>query len=140
MTTQTPAARYTDHTVTGTPAQLANLLANHAAAGTLVAATAPQLTAAGACRIILRLRDTTPSRPRTVRVTHRNRRTGRIAALAVTAAGITAGVLAAVAYVLGQLVEFVTAHSAAITGIVLALGVLAALAARTSNRRHCPGC
>ena len=142
MTTQIPAARYTDHTVTGTPVQLANLLANHTAAGTLVAATAPRPAAAGTCRIILRLRDTAPptSRPRTIRVNRRNRRTGRIVALAATAAGVVTGVLAAVAYLLGQLIEFITAHAAAIAGVALVLGVIAALAARTSNRRHCPGC
>ncbi|GAA0802061.1 hypothetical protein [Spirilliplanes yamanashiensis] len=138
MTTQIPASRFTDHTVTGTPAQLANLLANHTAAGTLVAATAPRPTAAGTCRIILRLRDTASAR--SVGVTCRNRRIRRIVALGATAAGVATGVLAAVAYLLGQLIEFITAHAATIGGVALVLAVIAALAADTRNRRHCPGC
>jgi hypothetical protein len=142
ITGQAPAVRFRDHTVTGTPDQLARLIAHHATAGTLVAATAPRPLADGRSRIILRLRDTAPATTsaRPVRLTRRPRRTGRIAALALTATGVITGLLAAVAYVLGQLVEFITAHATAIAGIGIALAVLAALAARTSTRRHCPGC
>jgi uncharacterized membrane protein YbhN (UPF0104 family) len=141
-TANAPAVRFRDHTITGTPGQLARLIANHATAGTLIAATAPRPLADGRSRIILRLRDTAPATtpPQPVRVTRRPRRAGRIAALALTAAGVITSLLAAVAYLLGQLVEFITAHATTIAAIGIALAVLAALAARTSNRRHCPGC
>src|SRR3712207_3907513 len=102
-----PPAAFRDHAITGTLEQLANLIANHTPAGRLMAATAPRPMSDGRYRITLRLPDTTSParRPQTVRFAsvprypgirpRPPRRTGRIVALAVTAAGVISGVLAA---------------------------------------------
>jgi hypothetical protein len=69
MSTTTPA-RYRDHTVVGTPDQLANLIANHTTAGTLLGISAPRSRGDGRLAVVLRLRDTTPQLP-TRRPEHR---------------------------------------------------------------------
>jgi hypothetical protein len=63
MTTTTTSARYRDHTVVGNPDQLANLIANHTTAGTLLGISAPQPRQDGRLAVVLRLRDTTPQLP-----------------------------------------------------------------------------
>ncbi len=129
------ATRYRDHSVVGTPAQIANLLANHTAAGTLVAATAarPMPGPDTRVRVFVRL----AAAPQTGSV---ERRPGRIVALALAAAGGLAGIAAIAAYLLGQLVAFVTAHAAQIVGVIVLAAILAALIGSRRTGRHCPGC
>jgi len=139
-----------DHTVTGTATQLANLVANHRNAGTLVALTAPRPVTGNRFQLVIRLREHQPARP-TVRVTsvgdhartriRRPRRT-RIAVIVTAVTGTAAGLAAVAAYLLGQLVELIAAHAAAVV-IALVLAAIVATAAarrRPSRRRHCPGC
>jgi hypothetical protein len=158
MTTHT-LARYRDHTVIGAPDQLANLLANHRTAGTLIAATAPRLAADGRYRIRVRLRDTAApaatglpiqvisvDQPVTSRARPRTRLTRRAVAMAVTVTvtvtGVTAGVLTGVAYLMGELVKFIAAHAGLIVGVLAVIAVIAAFLVHIngSGRRHCPGC
>jgi VIT1/CCC1 family predicted Fe2+/Mn2+ transporter len=139
-----------DHTVTGTPAQLANLIANHRNAGILVALTAPRPVTADLFQVVIRLRETTPTRP-LARVTsvgayartraRRSRRT-RLAVIVTAITGTTAGLLAVTAYLLGQLVELIVAHAAVVLTALALAAVLAGLTGhrRASRRRHCPGC
>jgi hypothetical protein len=133
------ATRYRDHSVVGTPAQIANLLANHAAAGTLVAATAARPLPGPDARVRVLVR--VAAAPRVAPTAPpRDRRTHRIAALALSAAGVLAGVAAAAAYLLGQLVAFVTAHAAQIVGFLVVAAIFAALIGSRRTGRHCPGC
>ncbi|BCJ55082.1 hypothetical protein Asp14428_65570 [Actinoplanes sp. NBRC 14428] len=138
-----------DHTVTGTPAQLANIVANHRNAGTLVALTAPRPVPGDRFQVVIRLREYQTTPP-TVRVTsvgehartriRRSRRT-RTAVVVTTITGTAAGLLAVAAYLIGQLVEFIAAHAGLILSVLALAAILAALAARSSSRRrHCPGC
>jgi hypothetical protein len=133
-----------DHAVTGTAGQLAALLRHHTSAGTLVAATAPRRLPDGRCSIILRLRTNPAARRRVTRPATpvRTRRTGRIAALVLAIAGAAAGLLTAIAWLLGQLVAFLTAHAAALAGVAIALvAIIAALGrAGVCPGIHCPGC
>jgi hypothetical protein len=66
----------------------------------------------------------------------------RIAVIATAITGTVAGLLAATAYLIGQLVEFIAAHAAQILGVLVLAVILAAATASRSNtsRRHCPGC
>jgi hypothetical protein len=132
---------YRDHTIVGTPAHIGNVLANHTRTGTLVAATAPRpaTTNPDDPRVLIRVRlRAAPPLTRTNRL-RAGRQTRRITAIAVTATAAVTGVLAATAYLLGVLVEFVTAHPAQIGGVLVVLAILGALGSRTT-RRHCPGC
>jgi purine-cytosine permease-like protein len=139
-----------DHTVTGTPVQLANIVANHRDAGTLIALTAPRPVTADLFQVVIRLREPAPARP-TVRVTSvadhartriRRPRSGtRTAVIVAAVTGTVAALVAAAAYLIGQLVELIAAHAALILGVLVLAAILAALAARGSDRRrHCPGC
>ncbi|MEU7908984.1 hypothetical protein [Actinoplanes sp. NPDC049118] len=135
-----------DHTVTGTPAQLADIVANHRNAGNLVAMTAPR-PVGDRLQVLIRVREYQPTQP-TMRVTSvgertRTRRPGRtrIAVMVTAITGTAAGLLAVAAYLIGQLVELIAAHAAQIGSVLALAAVLAALAARNSGRRrHCPGC
>jgi hypothetical protein len=60
MTTTGTPVRYRDHTVVGTPDQLANLIANHTTAGTFLGMSAPRARDHGRLAVVLRLADTTP--------------------------------------------------------------------------------
>jgi hypothetical protein len=136
-----------DHTVTGTAIQLANLVANHHNAGTLVAMTAPR-PVGDRFQILIRVREPRP----TIRVTsvgeHARtrirlpRRGARIAVIATTITGTAAGLIAVAVYLLGQLIELITVHAALILGVLALAAILAAAAARrnSSGSRHCPGC
>ena len=138
-------------TVVGTPTQLANVLTNHRTAGTLIAAGRPfELPySPGRYQIRIRLREIVPVRP-PVRVTSvgehaktraaRSRRRSR-APVITTVVGVVVGLLAVAAYLIGQLVELITAHAGLILSVLVLTAILAALAARGSGRRrHCPGC
>jgi hypothetical protein len=140
-----------DHTVVGTPAQLANLIANHRNAGTFVLASTPCPLTGGRFQTVIRLREPVPAPP-TIRFTsvgdhararmraRRSRRT-RIGVIVAAITGTVAGLLAVAAYLLGQLVELITAHAGPILGVLVLAAILAAVAARGgSGRRHCPGC
>lgn len=139
-----------DHIVTGTPAQLAALVTNHRTAGTLIAVGTPHPVPGDLVQVVIRLREHQTTPP-TVRVTsvgqytrtrvRRSRRT-RVAVIATAITGTAAGLLAAAAYLLGQLVELIAAHAALIVGVLALAAILAALAARSCGRRrrHCPGC
>ena len=71
----------------------------------------------------------------------RPRRGGRIAGLVLAITTGVAGLLAAVAYLLGQLVEFIATHAAAAIRALIVLALIAAALTYTSSgRRHCPGC
>jgi hypothetical protein len=147
--TQRAAGHYTtrDHTVTGTPAQLANILANHRTAGTLVAMTPPQ-PVGDRMQMLIRIREYQPtpatritSAGQTARTPARRPRRGTRIAVMVTATTATLGGLAAVvAYLLGQLVEFITAHAGLILGALVLAAILAIAAGRGTGRKHCPGC
>jgi hypothetical protein len=140
--------RTRDHTVTGTAIQLANLVANHHNAGTLVAMTAPR-PAGDRFQILIRVRESQISRP-TVRVTtvgepartRSPRRGARIAVIITAVTGLAAGLIAVAAYLLGQLAELIAAHAGQILGVLALTAVTAGLAARRGSRRrrHCPGC
>src|SRR6266542_1462272 len=108
-------------TVVGTPTQLANGITNHRTAGTLIAAGRPFPLAydPGRYQIRIRLREPGPARP-PVRVTStgehttiraaRSRRRRRVPVI-TTVVGVVAGLLAVAAYLIGQLVELITAHA-----------------------------
>jgi heme A synthase len=136
-----------NHTVTGTPTQLANILANHRNAGTLVALTAPR-PIGDQFQVVIRLREYQPA-VRTASVgeytrtrIRRPRRGTRIAVIVTAVTGTVAGLAAIGAYLLGQLVEFIAAHAGLILAVLALAAILATAAARrnTSGRRHCPGC
>ncbi|MCO8271531.1 hypothetical protein M1L60_13105 [Actinoplanes sp. TRM 88003] len=139
-----------DHTVTGTPDQLANIVANHRNAGTLVALTPPRPVPGDRLQVVIRIREHQTNR-RTVRVTsvgehvrtrvRRSRRT-RIAVIVTTITGTAAGLIAVAAYLIGELVELIAAHAGVILSVLALAAILAALAARSTGRRrrHCPGC
>ena len=138
-----------DHTITGTVDQLANIVANHRNAGTLVALTAPRPVPGDRFQLIIRLREYRATQP-TARVTsvgehartriRRSRRT-RMTVIVTTITGTVAGLIAVAAYLIGQLVELMAAHAGRILGVLALAAILAALAARrSSRRRHCPGC
>jgi hypothetical protein len=138
-----------DHTVTGTPAQLANLVANHRHAGTLIALTAPRPVPGNRFQLVIQLREYQPTPP-TVPVTsvgehartriRRSRRT-RTAVTVTTITGTAAGLVAVAAYLIGQLVELIAAHAAQALGVLALAAILAAAARRgRSEGRHCPGC
>ncbi|GIE90885.1 hypothetical protein [Actinoplanes regularis] len=147
-----PAGHYInrDHTVTGTATQLANLLANHRAAGTLIAVRPPRWMTGDRFQVDIRIRELQPTRP-AVRVTsagqyartrvRRPRRT-RIAVIVTAITGTIAGLAAVATYLIGQLVELIAAHAAQILGVLALAAILAIAAARrnSSGRRHCPGC
>jgi hypothetical protein len=137
-----------DHIINGTAEQLAAVLANHRSAGTLIAATGPGYLQDGSQVIAIRIREYQPGHP-TQQVTSagqhartRIQRPHRLAVIVTAITGTAAGLLAAAAYLLGQLVELIAAHA----GLVLTVLVLAALALaaaarrRSSKGRHCPGC
>lgn len=148
------AIGYRDHTLIGSPEQVANVIRNHYSAGTLISLSAPRPVSATdpRIRVALRLVDTTPTaRPRPVRVTslrthitdrvrpHRTRRTRRVIAITTAATTALAGLLAAAVY----LVAFLVDHAAIIAGLLaVAALILAALRGTTSGsgKRHCPGC
>jgi hypothetical protein len=132
-----------DHTVTGTATQLANIVANHRNAGTLVDLTAPRPITGNRFQIIIRLRECQPTRP-TTRVTSvgehartriRRPRRSRIAVI-TTVTGVGAGILTVTAYLLGQLVEFVVAHAAPLIGALVLIAVLALAGLLRSSGRH----
>jgi hypothetical protein len=140
--TERPAGHYInrDHTVTGTPTQLANIVANHRNAGTLVALTEPRRVG-DRFQVDIRLREYQPTRPtaRVIRI-RRSRRT-RIAVIVTAITATATGLVAVAAYLIGQLVEFVTAHAGLILAVLALAAILAAaVSRRSSGRRHCPGC
>lgn len=137
-----------DHVVTGTATQLANIVANHHTAGTLIAVTALRPVDTDRLQAVIRLRDNQNTRPTTRDTSpgeqpltdiRRPRRTRRAAVTAVI--GTLAGLVTAAAYLFGELVELITTHAGRIL-VVLALAglVAAAVVGRGSGRRHCPGC
>lgn len=134
------------HVVTGTLAQLTNLISNHHAAGTFIAATAPRPIGTDRFQVVMRLLEPAPIRPTTwvtsvgdqARTYARPARRTRIAVIATTAAGTVAGLLAAAAYLIGQLVELLATPAALILGVLAV--IVAYRASRRSRNRHCPGC
>jgi hypothetical protein len=138
-----------DHTVTGTATQLANIVANHRNAGTLIAMTAPRPVTGDRLQVVIRIRELRSSRP-PVRVTSvgahatmravRSRRRRRVPVITAVV-GAAAGLLAVTAYLVGQLVELIAAHAGLILGVLALAALLAGRTARRgSGRRHCPGC
>lgn len=133
-----------DHTITGTPTQLANIVANHRHAGTLVAMTAPRPLTGDRFQLVIRVREPQQTTPTAtviggnVRVSRRT----RIAVIATAVTGAVAGLVAVAAYLLGQLVELITAHAGLILAVLAPAAILTTAAARrsSSGRRHCPGC
>jgi hypothetical protein len=124
-----------DYTVTATTAQLANLVARHRSAGTLVAVTS--LGPVGdRWRVILRLREYQPAR-----TSNRRSRRIRIAVIVTAVTGTVAGLVAVAAYLIGQLVELIAAHAGPVLGVLALAALLAGTATRRrTGRRHCPGC
>ncbi len=146
-----------DFHIAGPLTDLQVLIAVHTAAGTLVHATAPRPAGTPGYAVArLRLRHVTHTsgtplpfppgyRPAgqplasTPGIPVRNR--SRIAVIATTIVGAVAGLLTAAAFLLGQLVELITAHAGLILGVLALAAILTGLAARRgSGRRHCPGC
>ena len=138
-------------TVVGTPTQLANVITNHRTAGTLIAAGRPFPLAydPGRYQLRIRLRESVPARPM-VRVTSvgqyaktravGSRRRSRVPVITAVV-GVVAGLLAAAAYLIGQLVGLIAAHAGLVLGVLALAALLAASATRRrTGRRHCPGC
>jgi hypothetical protein len=134
------------HTVTGTAAQLANILNNHRNAGTLIAVGKPRPMTDGRFEVVIRLREFGPTRP-TIRVTlvgdHartsiRRPRRKRTTIIAVT--GTAVGLITVAVYLIGQLVELIATHLAAVLALALAAILATAVRRRSATRRHCPGC
>ena len=130
-------------TVVGLPEQVANVIGNHRAAGTLIAMTVPRPVSATDPRIRVAIRLATPlpairTRPATT-VTRRVPR-GLGLAAAITAAALV--VIAAGAWLVAQVVAFITAHAAVIVGAIVLAAITVGLliTATTSGKRHCPGC
>jgi hypothetical protein len=121
-----------DHTVTGTATQLANIVANHRNAGTLIALTAPRPITGDRFQLVIRLREYQPTQPATrvtsagehARTRIRRSRRSRIAVI-TTVTGVTAGTLTVAAYLLGQLVAFIAAHAAILIGALALIALLA---------------
>ena len=138
------------HSITGTPAQLANIVTNHNNAGTLVGISELRPLSGGRLNMVIRLRETQKARPN-VRVTsageyartrtQQNRRSRRTRTTILAITGTLVGLAAVAAFLIGQLVELIATHAAVSLGVFLAL-VFTAMAARrrSSSRRHCPGC
>jgi hypothetical protein len=135
------------HTVTGTAAQLANILNNHRNAGTLIAVGKPRPTTDGRFEVVIRLREFRPTRP-TIRVTSVGehvrtsiRRPSRKRTKIIAVTGTAVGLITVAVYLIGQLVELIATHLAAVL-VALALAAILATAARrrSATRRHCPGC
>jgi hypothetical protein len=142
--------------VYGPADQLRQLVHLHAHAGTLVHATAPAPTTGDRAMVQMRVRNSivTGGAPRPLppgmhfteqpapaqTTTGSNRRT-RTAVIITAITGTTAGLVAA-AYLLGQLVELITAHAGLILAVLALAATLAVTAVRrrSSGRRHCPGC
>lgn len=133
-----------DHIVTGTATQLANILANHRNAGTLVTQTQPR-PVGNRFQVTIRVREYQPTtRVASVgeyartRVQGRPRR-ARIAVIVTAITGTIAGLAAVAAYLVGQLVEFISTYAAQLLGVLALAAILAAAAARrsSSNGRHC---
>jgi VIT1/CCC1 family predicted Fe2+/Mn2+ transporter len=143
MTTTRPPARYRDHTLIGTPHQIRNVLRNHAAAGTLIAAGPPQPLSGTDPRIRVRLRLVDPTTPASASPV-RPRTTGRLRRVAALTAGVSlaiAAVIAMAAYLIGRLIGFLVDHAATLVGVLVVAAILAAFLTHTSGRRrHCPGC
>jgi hypothetical protein len=140
-----PAVGHRDHTVIGTADQVANVLANHSHAGTLIAVANPGTLSDGRVAVIARIATTTspPTHPPASNVSPpAQRRWLRIGAIAAAVAAPIVGVTAAIAYLIGAVVTFIAEHAAALAGLaVLAALIAAVLRGRSGNgRRHCPGC
>jgi hypothetical protein len=139
--------------VVGTADQLANLIANHRTAGTLITAGRPLPVPdrPGHYQLRIRLREHMSARPTTriisagpspdARDRRLHRRT-RIAATIMAITGTIATLAATAAYLLGQLVELITEHLAVILGVgVLVVLLLAALGrVGACPGIHCSGC
>jgi hypothetical protein len=140
-----PVVGHRDHTVIGTADQVADVLANHSRAGTLIAVANPRTLSDGRVAIMARLATTTsPStHPPTPLVSQLAQpRWLRIGGIAIAVAAPIVGVIAAVAYLIGAAVAFVIQHAATLAGLAVLVALIAAvLRGRSGNgRRHCPGC
>jgi hypothetical protein len=134
------------HTVTGTAAQLTNILDNHRNAGTLVSVGKLRPTTDGLFEVVIRLREFRSTRP-TIRVTSvgqyartsiRRPRRKRTTTIAVT--GTAVGLITVAVYLIGQLVELIATHIGVILAVLALAAILAAARRRSTSRRHCPGC
>jgi hypothetical protein len=152
-----PAARTVCRNVTyiATPADLMQYINGYRNQGALVAMTLPEPAEHdGYYRTVLRVRvPYDPATERAARTLHTNlrrsqqtRRTRpgkRIAVIAVTVTGTIAGLAAIGAFLIGQLVEAVTAHAGQILAVLALVAVIATAITRRSKSdsgRHCPGC
>jgi hypothetical protein len=136
-----PPPAYHQHIVIGTPAHVANVLAHHHRHGTLAAATAPRPASGRQVWVRLIIRETPPPPMPTTGRRVWIRRPGRTAVLVAAITAPIVGVLAAGAYLVGQLVEWATAHATLAGLIVLAALIAAALYGTGGHgKRHCPGC
>jgi hypothetical protein len=137
----TPAG-YRDYTLIGPPRHVLTVIANHRAAGTLVAVHTPRAISTDdpVVRVRLRLRDIPPI-PATAIPSAGRPVARRIGAMVAAVAAPVLGVVLAVAYLIGQLVEWITAHAATLAGLgVLTILLIAAAMHGTRRSRHCPGC
>ena len=154
LSRRTASCKVTGHyiprnrTITGTIAELSAITAAYQRAGTLVAMTTPRPVTADRFQMRIRITEYRPIQPATDTSTtaspaRRARPGRRIAVIATTVAGVIAGTLTVAAYLIGQLVEFLTAHAGLITAALALIGLLAAGLARTGVACvgvHCPGC
>jgi hypothetical protein len=139
-----PPAGYRDYTLIGPPRHVLNVIANHRAAGTLIAVhtLSPISVDDPIVRVRLRLHDTppTPARPLTPVASLAPRRLRRITTVILATAAPVLGVVLAVAYLIGRLVEWITAHASGPAGLTAVAVLIAAGLRGTRRRRHCPGC
>ena len=137
-------------TVVGLPEQVANVIRNHRAAGTLIAMTVPRPVSATdpRVRVGIRLAQPLPSMQvdsidQYIADRHRTRNhTRRQVALVVALTAAAVAVIAVGAWLVAQVVAFVAAHAAVIVGAIVLAAITAGLllTATTSGKRHCPGC
>ncbi|MFX0593315.1 hypothetical protein [Melissospora conviva] len=136
-------------TVVGLPEQVANVIRNHRAAGTLIAMTVPRPVSATDPRVRVGIRLAQPlpsvqvdSIGQYIADRHRTRNHTRRVALVVALTAAAVAVIAAGAWIVAQVVAFITAHAALIVGAIVLAAIAAGLliTATTSGKRHCPGC
>jgi hypothetical protein len=151
---------YFDHTVVGTPDQVAAVIRRHHQAGTFIAMAAPQPVAPADPRIRVRIHlhattvrrvpATVHTRPAPVRSTHNptagfspQARTHQRLGIALTIAAALIGLVFAVGYLVARLTaEALTNAAVTLAGFAAVAAITTALlrSVGSGGKRHCPGC
>jgi hypothetical protein len=152
QTRTTPAPRYVDRTVVGTPAHVANVLRSTMDNGRLVAATAPRpvVNMPGTVMLRMRLHPPTPGPTPAARIVAARtavpplpRRWRRRAAVVTAVSVLALAVVAGLAYLVWLAVQALIAALPLLIGAALALYVLRRYLTRAGvccPGIHCTGC